>query len=110
MQTRLRIGIAMVVLAVLATAAAAARMDDSLAAPRAQPDPGERFAFVVVSDMHSAARLAPAKLAAGARIGYNLVVNDKDGPVAGQRHWWVELLPGAGSGSAPFPLVRLELR
>jgi len=57
-----------------------------------------------------AARLAPAKLAAGARIGYNLVVNDKDGPVAGQRHWWVELLPGAGSGSAPFPLVRLELR
>jgi len=57
-----------------------------------------------------ASRLAPARLAAGTRMGYNLVVNDKDGPVVGQRHWWVELLPGAGTGGTPFPLVNLVLQ
>ncbi len=57
-----------------------------------------------------AARLAPARLAAGSRIGHNLVVNDKDGAQAGRRHWWVELLPGAGAGHPPFPLVNLALK
>ena len=56
-----------------------------------------------------AARLAPAQLAPGSALGFNLVVNDKDGPESGRRHWWVELLPGAGTGGYPFPLVRLVL-
>jgi len=57
-----------------------------------------------------ASRLTPAKLAAGTCIGYNLVVNDKDGPEAGRRHWWIELLPGAGAGSTPSPMMRLTLK
>jgi len=57
-----------------------------------------------------AARLAPARLALGRRFGHNLVVNDMDGPEAGRRHWWVELLPGAGGGNPPYPMVSLVLQ
>lgn len=66
--------------------------------------------FTIYEAAIPAARLAPAELAAGASIGYNLAVNALDGPVAGKRHWWVELLPGAGGGNPPFPLVRLAFK
>ena len=66
--------------------------------------------FTIYEAAIPAARLAPEKLVAGRSIGYNLAVNDLDGPVGGKRHWWVELLPGAGGGNPPFPLVRLVLK
>ena len=78
----------------------AAWVDDSLAVRRSGR-------FTIYEAAVAAARLAPADLAAGGSIGYSLAVNDMDGPVAGKRHWWVELLPGAGGGNPPFPLVRL---
>jgi hypothetical protein len=66
--------------------------------------------FTIYEAAFPAERLDPAALRAGNSIGYNLAVNDRDGPVAGKRHWWIDLMPGAGGGNPPFPMVRLELR
>jgi hypothetical protein len=57
-----------------------------------------------------ASRLGLAGLQAGKHVGYSLAVQDLDGNVPGQRHWWVELLPGVGGGSYPCPLFDLVLR
>ena len=53
--------------------------------------------------------VAPMELAPGSSCRFSLIMNDLDGSVPGRGRHWLELTPGAGSGSGEFPRAKVIL-